>query len=167
MAYDTVVKSSSAWGGVQGLQAHPKKFSFAENLGKSPESPGKNSAQRCSAAKNGAQDLHKYTWKPFSGVTPKTGLHDLYGRKFVGKSCPKNFSGKFGEIKAKSFAHPKFACSCTYDEKAPPPPLPLFWKDRGGNALAEPLFSGVPVHIILHALSLLIVVSYNVSLQWT
>jgi len=62
----------------------------------------------------------------FLEVTPKTGLHDLYGRKFVGKSCPKNFSGKFGEIKAKSFAHPKFACSCTYDEKAPPPPLPLF-----------------------------------------
>jgi len=31
-------------------------------------------------------------------VTPKTGLHDLCGRKFAGKSCTKNFPGKFGEI---------------------------------------------------------------------
>ena len=33
--------------GVKGLQAHPKKFWFPENLGKSPENPGKNGAQRC------------------------------------------------------------------------------------------------------------------------
>jgi len=32
--------------GLQGLQAHPQKFWFAENLSKSPENPGKNSNQR-------------------------------------------------------------------------------------------------------------------------
>jgi len=28
-----------------GVQAHPQKFSFAENLRKIPENPGKNDAQ--------------------------------------------------------------------------------------------------------------------------
>ena len=86
-------------------------------------------------------------------VTPKIGLHDFCGRKYVGKSFAKNFSGKFGEIREKSFAPQKFACSYTYDEKALPLPLPLFWKGRGDDALAMPPFSGVPVHIILHAVS--------------
>jgi len=35
---------------------------------------------------------------------------------------------------------------------------------RGENALTMPPVSGVPVHMILHALSLLVVVGYNVSL---
>ena len=48
-------------------------------------------------------------------------------------------------------------------KKAPPPPLHPFWKGKGGNDPAMALFYGVPVHIILHALSLL-VVGYNVSL---
>jgi len=86
-------------------------------------------------------------------------------RKIIGRQkLHKNFSGKFGAFRAKSFAPQKFACSYTYDEKAPLPPLPLFWKGRGGNALAMRPFSGVPVSIILHALSLLVVVGYNVSL---
>ena len=71
---------------------------------------------------------------------------------FLGENLHKNFSGKFREIQAKSFAPPKFACSYTYDEKAPPLPLPLFWKGRRGNALAIPPFSGEPMHIILRAL---------------
>jgi len=79
----------------------------------------------------------------FLVVTPKRDLHDLCGRKFVSKSCTKNFSGKFGEIRAKSFAPQKFSCPYTYDEKAPPTPLPLFWKGRGENALAMSPFSGV------------------------
>ena len=53
--------------GVQGLQAQPKKFWLAENLGKSPENPGKNIAQHCLTSKNGAQALHKNTWRPFFG----------------------------------------------------------------------------------------------------
>ena len=151
---------------LEGLQAHPQKFWFVENLGKSPENPGKSRAQHCLTSKNGAQGLHKNTWGPFLEVTPKRGRHDLCGRKLVGKTWPKNLLGKFGEIRAKSFAPPKFACTYTYDEKAPPPPLHLVWKGRGRNALAMPPLSGVPLHIILHALSLL-VLSYNVSLQWT
>jgi len=99
-------------------------------------------------------------------VTPKKGLNDLCGRKFVGKCCTKNFTGKFGEIRAKPFLPQTFAWSYTYDEKTPPPPLPLFRKGRGENSLAMPPFSGVPVHIFLHALSLLVAVSYNVSLNY-
>jgi len=41
------MKSSGVGGGVQGLQAHPQKFRFAENVGKSPENLGKNGAQCC------------------------------------------------------------------------------------------------------------------------
>jgi len=37
----------------------------------------------------------------------------------------------------------------------------------GGNALAIPPFSGVPGHIIPHALFSPVAVSCNVSLQWT
>jgi len=161
------MKSSGV--GVRGVEVARaiQKLWLAENLGKSPENPGKNSARRCLTSKNGAQSLHKNTWRPFVEVTPKRGLHDLCGRKFVGKSCAKSFSGKFGEVRVKSFAPQKFACSYTCDEKTLPPPLPLFWKGRGGNALAMPPFSDVPVHIILHALFLLVVVIYNVSLQGT
>ena len=42
----------------------------------------------------------------FGGHTTK-GLHDLRGREFVGKSCTKNFSWKFGEIRAKILRHTK------------------------------------------------------------
>jgi len=55
-------------------------------------------------------------------VTPKKGLNDLCGRKFVGKCCTKNFTGKFGEIRAKPFLPQTFAWSYTCDEKTPPPP---------------------------------------------
>ena len=51
----------------------------------------------------------------------------------------------------------------------------LFWKDTSataapllivqrGNGPTMPPFSGVPVHIVLHTLSLLVVAGYNVSL---
>jgi len=63
--------------GMQELQAHPQKFWFAENLGKSPENPGKHGGQGCLTSKNGAQGLHKNTWKPFSGGYQKRGVHDL------------------------------------------------------------------------------------------
>jgi len=58
ITYDTVMKSSGVSGGVSGVN---QKFSFAENLGKSPENPGKNSAQRCLTSQNDAQYLHKNT----------------------------------------------------------------------------------------------------------
>jgi len=149
--------------GMQELQAHPQKFWFAENFGKSftKRNLGKSGALkiRVKMAPNVVW-FQKMTPKVcikthedlFLEVTPKRGLHDFCGRKFVGKTCTKNFSGKFGKIRAKSFAPQKFACSYTYDEKAPPTPLPIFWQGRGGNALVMPPFSVVPVRIILHAL---------------
>jgi len=39
-------------------------------------------------------------------LIPKSGLYDLCGRKFVGKSCTKNFSGNFEEIRSNP-SHPK------------------------------------------------------------
>jgi len=63
--------------------------------------------------------------KTFLEVTPKRGL-DLSGRKFVGKSCTKNFSGNLGKFGKKSFALQKFGCYYTYDEKARPPSLRPF-----------------------------------------
>jgi len=107
---------------VQGVQAHPQKFCFvenldkipenlgktSENLGKIPEYLGKNGAQRCWTSKNGAQRLHKNTIKTiFLEVTPKTGLHILCGRKFVGKRHTKTFSSSLGKFGQKSFAPPK------------------------------------------------------------
>jgi len=57
--------------------------------------------------------MQKNTWRPFfiprsslkREVIPKKGLHDLWGKKFVGKVA-QNFSGKFG-IRAKIFRTPK------------------------------------------------------------
>ena len=148
----------------EGVASAPQKFWFADNLSKSPENPGKNGAQCCLTSKNGAQCLHENTRDLILEVTPKTGLHDLCGRNFIGKSCTKTFRaslGKFGQ----NFAPQKFACFYSYDEKSPPPPLPLDWKGIRGKALTMPAFSGASVHIIL-ALSLLVVVCH-VSLQWT
>jgi len=47
--------------------------------------------------------------------------------------CTKTISGKFGGIRAKSFAPRKFACSYTYDEIAFPPPLPPILKGQRGK----------------------------------
>jgi len=116
--------------GVQGLQAHPQKFWFAENLGKSPESPGENGAQRCLTSKMAPKAYIKTHEDLFLVVTPKRGLHDLCGRKFVGKSCTKNFSGKFVEIREKSFAPQKFSCSYTMMKRHLCPVLPLLKGQR-------------------------------------
>jgi len=43
----------------------------------------------------------------FLEVTPKKGLHDLCGRKFVGKSRPATFWASLGKFGQKSFAPPK------------------------------------------------------------
>ena len=138
--------------GVQGLQVHPQKFWFAENLGKSPENWGKNGIQCCMTSKNAAQCLHGNTRDLILKVTPKRGLHDLCGRKFIGKSCTKTFRaclGKFGQ----NFAPQKFACFYIYDEKSPPPYCPSFERAEGKRSPPMPPFSGASVHIILHALS--------------
>jgi len=146
--------------GVQGLQAYPKKFWFAENLGKSPEYPGKNGAQHCLASENGAQSLHKNTWRPFLEVTPKWSLW--------GEICRQTLHTKlFGQVlgnSAKTFVPQKIACSYTLMMKRHLHPVDTLLKGQRGNGLAMPPVSSVPVHIILHAFSLLVVTGYNVSL---
>jgi len=148
--------------GVHGLQAHPQKFWFAENLGKK----GSNVVWLEKMAPKVCIKIHEDL---FFEVTPKRGLHDFCGWKYIGRSCTKSFSGKFGEIRGKSFAPQTFCLLLHLWWKGTSAPLPLFRKGRGENALAMPPFSSVPMHIFLHALplGLLVVVGYNVSLQWT
>jgi len=62
-------------------------------LGKITEIPDKTGAQRC-------QLMNTF-------FTPKKGLRDLCGRKFVGKKWNKNFSNTFGEFDQKSLTPPK------------------------------------------------------------
>ena len=86
-----------------------------ENLGKIPENPGKNGAQSCLISKNGVQPLEKNTWRPFfGGHTNKRSLWSLWDKVCRQKSH-KNFSGKFGEIRAKILRTPKNlpASSCS------------------------------------------------------
>ena len=43
----------------------------------------------------------------FLEVIPKVGVHNLCGKNYSHKELPENFSGKFGEIRAKIFRTPK------------------------------------------------------------
>jgi len=91
----------------------------------------------------------------------KNVFMSLSGRKFVDKSCTRTFSGNLEKFGEKSFASPKIClllhlCKGTSGPVAPPV------KGQKGKCPAMPPFSGVPAHIILHALSLLVVVSYTV-----
>jgi len=86
--HDTVMKNSSVGGGVQGLQAHPQKFWFAEILAKALKI-------RVSMAPNVvwlkimAPKVYIKTHQDFFlEVTPKLGFHDLVQR---GK-CPRHAS---------------------------------------------------------------------------
>jgi len=70
-------------------------------------------------------------------VTPQKGVDDLCGRKIAGKVAQITFRASLGTCGQKSFgekiAPPKCACSYTFDEKAPPPPLPPFLKGQRGK----------------------------------
>ena len=92
--------------GVQRLQAHRQPFGFADILDKSPENPGKNGAQRCLTSNNGAEGLHKNTWRPFIGGYTKTRSSWSLWEKILGKRCTKNFLSKFGEV-GQNLSHPK------------------------------------------------------------
>jgi len=158
--------SAPGWGW-RGCKRTPKIFDSLKIWAKTLKSGKKWPPVFALTSKNGAQCLHKNTRDLILEVTPKRVLHDLCGRKFMGKSCTKTFRASLGKF-VQNFAPQKFACFYTYDEKSPPPPLPLIWKGRGGKASAMLPLSGASVHIILHALSLLVVaLSCNVSLQWT
>ena len=86
--------------GAGGAIAHPEFWSV-ENLGKIPENLGKNGAQRCLTSKNGAQRLQKNTIKTFFGGHTKSKNSCSLWEKVCGQKAQKNFSGKFGEIRAK------------------------------------------------------------------
>ena len=91
---------------VKGVQSHPQKLWFAENLGNIPENPHKNGAQHCLTSKNGAQGLQKNTWRSFWRSYQK-GLNDLCEREFVDKSCTKTLQWSLEKFGQKSFASPK------------------------------------------------------------
>jgi len=79
-----------------GLTTWAKMVNIWENMGKNGvENMGKNGAQRCLVFKNwrpGCEESHEDL---FLEVTPKEGVHNLCGRKYLQKKLPKNFSSKF------------------------------------------------------------------------
>ena len=136
--------------------------SAPQNLGNIPENPRENGAQPSLTSKHGAQGLQKITWmKTFFGGHSKRGLHDLHGREFVGKSCTKTFRGSLGKFGKKSFATPKISLLLNLWWKGTSTPVARLLKGQRDECPAMPPPSGVPVHIDLHALSLLVVVGYN------
>jgi len=64
-------------------------------------------------------------------VTPKKGL-DLCGEKLQVKVAQITFRARLATCGQK-IAPPKCACSYTFDEKAPSPPLPPFLKGQRGK----------------------------------
>ena len=98
-----------------GVQAHPQKFWFAENLRKIPENPGKKWRSRFA-------EKHMKTF--FGGYNKKRSWY--FWEKICRQKLHKNLSGNLGKFGQKPFAPQKFACSYTYDENAPPPSLTPF-----------------------------------------
>ena len=109
-----------------------------------------------------------FAWKHvrpyFRGYTKKKSSWSLW-EKIYRQKWHKNFSGKFGKIRAK-FCTPDICLLLYLWRKSPPALLPIVWKGRGGKALAMP-HSPVCLCILFYMHSLLVVVVYNVSLQWT
>jgi len=106
-------------------------------------------------------------------VTPKKELHDLCGRKFVGKIAQKTFRASLGKFGQKSFAVPKICLLLHLWWKGTSASIVPFWKGRGGNAPAIPPFcsrhTSTPYRrpcVCYSILSLLVVVGYNVSPKW-
>jgi len=102
--YKRIPKSfdlSKIWAKLLKILAKSLKI-WANNL--SRENHWKSRQKSCPTLfvfKNGAQHLQKNKWRSFFGSHTKNGLHDLCGRKFVGKSCTKTFRANLGEIRAK------------------------------------------------------------------
>jgi len=78
--------------GCRGCKRTPKSFDLLKT--------GKNGAQCCLTSKNGAQCLHENTRPYFGGYTKKKSSWSLW-EKIYRQKLHKNFSGKFGEIRAK------------------------------------------------------------------
>ena len=115
--------------GVQGLQVHPQKFWFAENLGKSPENPGENSAQRCLTSKNGTHGLHKNTWRLFFGGYTKKRCSWSLCEKICRQKLHKKVCGQVWGNSGEILRTPKFCLL-----------LHLWWK--GTSTPVAPLLKG-------------------------
>ena len=129
------MKSSGVGGGSAGSQAYPQKFWFAENLGKSLNTWLKiapNVVWLQKMAPTICIKIHEDLF--FRAYTKKKSSWSLW-EKICRQKLHKNISGKFGEIRAKSFAPQKFACSYTW-WKGIFAPVALFWKSRNGNVLS-------------------------------
>ena len=144
-----------------GLQAQPQKFWFADNLGKSPENPGKNGAQRCLTLKSGAKVCIKTHEDLYLEVAPKSDLHDHVGENFWAKLAQKTFRaslGKFGQNPSRPNNLPtptpvmkRHLCSrCHSVEKAE------------GKMPSPYLRSPASLCILIHVHSLLVAVGCNV-----
>ena len=150
ITYDTVVKSCGVGGGGAGGESAPQKFWFAENLSKIPENPGIHPALfdfKTWHPKFAEKHMKAFFWRPH----PKRCSWSLW-EKDSRQNCTKNFSSKFGEIRAKFLRTPKICLLLHLWWKGTSASIAPFWKGSGGNAPAMPPSSGVPVYIILHSL---------------
>jgi len=86
------------------------------------------------------------------------------GNTKMAKVAQKTFRASLGKF-GKNPSHPTHLPAPTRMMKRHLRLVATLLKGQKGNGLAMPPFSSVPMHIILHALSLLAVVGYNVPLQ--
>jgi len=115
--------------GVQGLQAYLQKFDLLKIWAKALKISVKmapNIVWLKKAAPKVCIETHEDF---FLEVTPKRGLHDLCGRKFVGKSCTKKLFRKVWENPGKILRMLKICLL-----------LHLWWK--GTSAPVAPLLKG-------------------------
>ena len=104
ITYDTDMKSSGIGGG--GASAPPKSFNLLKIWATSLKIRVKMAPNVVWLQKMAPKVCRKTREDLFGGHTKKC-LNDLCGRECVVKSCTKNFSGQFGEIRAKILHNPK------------------------------------------------------------
>jgi len=121
--------------GMQGLQAQPQKFWLAKNLGKALKIRVKISLKIVCLQKMAPKVCINTHEDLFWTLHQKEVFMIFVGKNLEAKIAQKKqtYRASLGKFRAKSFVPQIFACSYTYDEKAPLPSLPLFWKGRKGN----------------------------------
>ena len=147
--------------GLQGLQAHPQKFCFAENLGKSPEGLGKNGAHVVWLQKVAPKFCLETHEGLFGSYTRERSSWPLW-KKICWQKLHKKLFGQVWGNSGKILCTPKICLLLYLWWKVTSTPVALILKGQGGKTLAMPPFSDVSMHIILHALSLLVIVGCNV-----
>ena len=123
------MKSSGVGAGGAGVASASPKVWFAENLGKVLKISVKMAPNIVWLKKVTPKVCIKTHENLFLEVTPKRGLHDLCGRKFVGKSCTKKLFRKVWGNSVKILSMPK---NCLL--------LHLWWK--GASAPVALLLKG-------------------------